>query len=282
MGRDFFRGRRAVITGGSSGIGAAIASELVRRGAHVFLLARQAERLEHTVAALRGVATEVDQKIGQAVADVTDAAQVAEALRSCERSLGPVDLLINSAGITQPGYTEEMPIEAFRSQIETNYMGTVHLVKAVLPGMISRREGWIANISSVSGLKGVFGYAAYSASKFAVVGFSEALRSELVRHDVGVTVICPPDTRTPMLAAESLLRPFETAHLAASGKVLEAGHVARAVLRGIERRRFLVVPGFDSKFLRFANGVAPGGIDWMFDRMVRAAQRQKHLSGRQG
>jgi 3-dehydrosphinganine reductase len=280
MGREFFRGRRAVVTGGSSGIGAAIAGELVRRGAHVFLLARQAERLEHTVAALRGVATDGDQKIEHSVADVTDAAQVAAAVKSCELRLGPVDLLINSAGITQPGYAEEMPLEAFRAQIETNYMGTVHLVKAVLPGMISRREGWIANVSSVAGLKGVFGYAAYSASKFAVVGFSEALRAELVRHNIGVTVICPPDTRTPMLEAESRLRPYETAYMAAQGKVLEAGQVARAVLRGIERRKFLVVPGFDGKFLRFANGVAPGAIDWMFDRMVRSAQRQKQLSGR--
>jgi 3-dehydrosphinganine reductase len=280
MGNDFFRGRRAVISGGSSGIGAAIAGDLVRRGAHVFLLARQAERLERSVAGLRGLATDPAQKIEHAVADVTDAVQVAEALKLCEQRLGPVDLVINSAGITQPGYAEDMPVEAFRAQIDTNYMGTVHLVKAALPGMISRRAGWIANVSSVAGLKGVFGYAAYCASKFAVVGFSEALRAELVRHQIGVTVICPPDTRTPMLEAESPLRPYETSYLAAQGKILEAGQVARAVLRGIERRTFLVVPGFDGKFLRFANGVAPGAIDWMFDRMVRTAQRQKQHLGR--
>ena len=78
-------------------------------------------------------------------------------------------------------------------------MGVVHMVRAALPAMIARRDGWIANLSSAAGLKGVFGYAAYSASKFAVVGYSEALRSELVRHNIGVTVICPPDTRTPRL-----------------------------------------------------------------------------------
>lgn len=282
MGRDFFRGRCALISGGSSGIGAAIAGELVQQGAHVFLLARQAERLEKTVAALRGTTKDRDQKIDSAVADVSNAAQVAEALRICEERLGPVDLLINSAGITQPGYVEEMPLEAFRAQMDTNYMGTVHLVKAALPGMIQRRKGWIANLSSAAGIKGVFGYAAYSASKFAIFGFSEALRAELVRHEIGVTVVCPPDTRTPMLQAETPLRPFETAYLAAQGKVLEADQVARAVLRGIERRKFLVVPGFDSKFLRFANGVAPGAIDWMFDRMVRTAQRQHNEVGQKG
>lgn len=280
MGKDFFQGRRALITGGSSGIGAAIAGELVRRGAHVFLLARHAERLEKTAAALRAVAKDADRKIDYAPADVAVADQVAAAVDACEQRLGPVDLLINSAGITQPGYLEDMPVEAFRAQIETNYMGTVHTVKALLPRLISRRAGWIVNLSSAAGLKGIFGYAAYCASKFAIVGFSEALRSELLRHQIGVTLACPPDTRTPMLEAESKLRPYETAYLAAQGKVLEPEQVANAVLRGVERRKFLVVPGFDGQFLRFANGVAPGAIDWMFDGMVRKAQRQHDKTGR--
>jgi short-subunit dehydrogenase len=111
------------------------------------------------------------------------------------------------------------------------------------------------------------------------LGFSEALRAELLRHRIGVTLVCPPDTRTPMLEAEAKLRPYETAYLAAQGKVLEPEQVAKAVLRGIERRKFLVVPGFDGQFLRFANGVAPGAIDWMFDGMVRKAQRQHDKAG---
>jgi short-subunit dehydrogenase len=265
-----------LITGGSSGIGAAVAGELVRRGAHVFLLARHKDRLEQMVAALRDLAKDAARKIDYAVADVRVATQVADAVKSSEQQFGPIDLLINSAGITHPGYAENLPIESYREQIDTNYMGTVHTVKAALPYLISRRSGWIVNLSSAAGLKGIFGYAGYCASKFAVVGFSEALRAELVRHGIGVTVVCPPDTRTPMLEAESPLRPPETAYLAAQGKVLEPGQVALAILRGIERRKSLVVPGFDSKFLRFANGVAPGAIDWMFDGMVRKAQRRHH------
>jgi len=279
MSKGIFVGRRALITGGSSGIGAALAEALARRGAHVFLVARRAERLQETVAALRKAAAGPEQRFEFAAADVADAAQVAEAVKAGEERIGPIDLLINSAGITQPGYVEDVPIEAYRAQIDTNYMGTVHAVKALLPRMIPRRTGWIANVASIAGIKGVFGYAGYCASKFAVVGFSEALRTELVRHGIGVTVACPPDTRTPMLEAESKLRPYETAYLAAQGKVLEPGEVAAAVLRGIERRRFLVVTGFDSRFLRFANGVAPGAIDWMFDGMVRKAQRRHPSSG---
>src|SRR5436189_1623095 len=279
MGQDFFRGRRALITGGSSGIGAAVAGELVRRGAHVFLLARHQARLEQTVESLKGVAAAADQKIDFAVADVSVATQVADAVRRAEQQMGPIDLLVNSAGITQPGYTEDLPLEAYRAQIDTNYMGTVHTVKAPLPLLISRRAGWIVNRSSAAGLKGIFGYAAYCASKFAIVGFSEALRAELVRHGIGVTVICPPDTRTPMLEAESLLRPPETAYLAAQGKVFEPEAVAQAVLRGVERRKSLVVPGFDGKFLRFANGVAPGAIDWMFDGLARKAQERQAAAG---
>ncbi len=275
MGKGFFHSKRALITGGSSGIGAAIAELLARQGAHVFLVARHKDRLEQAATALRALATEPAQKIDTAVADVADPAQAADAVKQCEQRLGGIDLLINSAGITRPGYVEDMPLEAFRAQMDTNYMGVVHMVRAALPAMIVRREGWIANLSSAAGLKGVFGYAAYSASKFAVVGYSEALRSELVRHNIGVTVVCPPDTRTPMLAAETPQRPYETAYLAAKGKVLEPDQVARAVLRGIEKRKSRVVPGFDSKFLRFANGVAPGLLDSMFDGMIRSAQKQK-------
>jgi len=280
MARRFFQGRRALITGGSSGIGAALAAELVRQGASVFLVARRGDALERSVQALRAVAKDEGQKIDAATADVRDAASAADAVKACEQRFGPVDLLINSAGITQPGYVEEMPLDAFRAQIETNYMGTVHVVRAALPAMIARRNGWIANLSSVAGLKGVFGYAAYCGSKFAVIGYSEALRAELVRHGIGVTVICPPDTRTPMLEGESRIRPYETAYLAAKGKILEADDVARCALKGIARRKALVVPGFDGKFLRFANGVAPAAIDWMFDGMIRSAQRQQAQSGR--
>jgi 3-dehydrosphinganine reductase len=279
-GPGFFHGCRAFITGASSGIGAALARELVRRGAHVFLLARHAERLEQTAALLRELKKESAQNIDHASADVADAGQVAAAVKACEGRLGPIDLLINSAGITQPGYLEDMPLGSFRAQIDTNYMGTVHAVKALLPSLISRRAGWIVNISSAAGLKGIFGYAAYCASKFAVVGFSEVLRAELVRHRIGVTLVCPPDTRTPMLAAETPLRPPETAYLAAQGRVLQPERVSNEILRGIERGRFLVVPGFDSKFLRFANGVAPGAIDWILDGMIRKAQRH-HVEGRQ-
>ncbi len=279
MGRDFFRGRRALITGGSGGIGAAIAGLLVREGAHVFVTARRADRLEQTVAALRGVARDPDQKIDHAVADVTVAAQVAGAVDCCEQRLGPIDLLVTSAGISRPGYVEDTPVEEFRAQIETNFMGTVHAVQAVLPRMISRRGGWIANIASMSGIKGVFGCAAYTASKFAVVGYSEVLRSELRRHGIGVTVICPPDTRTPMLEGEAPARPYETAYLAAKGTVYEPDQVARAALRGVARRRFLVVIGFESRFLRCVNGIAPGAMDWMLDRMIRAAQREREQKG---
>ncbi len=280
MGRDFFRGRRALITGGSGGIGAAIADRLVRRGAHVFLTARRADPLERTAAALRDAAQDPERKIDHAVADVTDPVQVNEAVARCEERLGPIDLLVTSAGISRPGYVEETPVGEFRAQMETNFLGTVHAVQAVLPRMIPRREGWIATVSSMAGIKGVFGCAAYTASKFAIVGYSEVLRSELLRHGIGVTVVCPPDTRTPMLEGEASTRPHETAYLAAKGTIYEPEQVARAALRGVARRKFLVVIGFESRFLRCVNGIAPGVMDWMLDRMVRTARREREQKGR--
>ncbi len=115
------------------------------------------------------------------------------------RRHGPIDLLVNSAGAALPGYFDDLTIEDFSQQLEINYLGTVRVIKAVLPSMKARGKGWIANVSSLAGVKGVFGYTAYCGSKFAVTGFSERFRSELYRYGIGVSVLCPPDTRTPGL-----------------------------------------------------------------------------------
>jgi len=171
----YIDGKCAIVTGGSGGIGKAIAKLLARRGANVFLIARTEELLRATIDELKNEADSASQRFGFFSADVSDLAAVQDAVKAAEAECGPAAILVNSAGFHRTGYVEKIPISDIEDEIRVNYLGTVYMAKQILSGMMERREGWIMNISSLAGLKGIFGYAGYSGSKFAVVGFSEAL-----------------------------------------------------------------------------------------------------------
>jgi 3-dehydrosphinganine reductase len=253
-----------LITGGSSGIGKAIASEAVRQGIRVFLVARDQHKLDATISELQ--ALKEGCQVAAISASVTDSAAIESAVHAAESAHGPIDLLVNSAGMALPGYFQDLTLEHFSQQIEINYLGTVRVIKAVLPSMKARGQGWIANVSSLAGVKGVFGYTAYCGSKFAVTGFSEALRAELYRYGIGVSLVCPPDTRTPGLELEDEMKPIETKRISDSGVVLEPEEVANALWTGLARSRFLIVPGRNARLLYDANRFAPSLIDWMLRR----------------
>jgi 3-dehydrosphinganine reductase len=185
---------------------------------------------------------------------------------------GIPDLLINSAGITQPGYIQELGLEVFREMMEVNYFGTVNTVKAALPGMMGRGWGHIVNISSVAGFGGVFGYSAYGASKFAVRGFSDVLRAEMKPHGINVSVVFPPDTDTPQLAYEKPFQPPETKVMNTKAKTLSAEEVAKCVLRGVERGKYIILPGTDTKFYYHLNDLIGNLKYLLMDLWVRDAR----------
>ncbi len=212
-----------VITGGSSGIGLETARLAVARGARVSLIARDAGRL----------AAAADQ-IGAAVtapADVTDADALAAALTTATEVNGPCDVLVTSAGSSYPGYFERLDDAVFREQMDVDYFGTLHAVRAVVPSMIERGRGHLVTISSTAGLIGVFGYSAYGPAKYAVRGLAETLRPELAPHGIVVACAYPPDTRTPGFDAERALKPAETERISAAIKP------ARGRARGAGDRR---------------------------------------------
>jgi 3-dehydrosphinganine reductase len=211
---------------------------------------------------------------------------------------GAPDILINSAGIVHPGYFEELPLTAFRRQMDVNYFGTLHCVKAALPHMKARKDGHIVNISSIAGAIGSFGYTAYAPSKFAVLGFSEALRIELQPYGIGVSAVVPKDTDTPQLREDREMQPLETEIsegiskpenisrpseliaywllklLNSSGEPLTPEDVATAVIRGIRRERYLIVPdSLVGLAYRFRCTLIPL-LNWAFDQLVPLARRQ--------
>jgi 3-dehydrosphinganine reductase len=169
-------GKVAVVTGGSSGIGKAIACELAERGMHVWLLAQRKDILVSAQKEVEAHRKDQSQVIGIVSVDVSDLHQVSKTISFITEKCGLPDLLVNSAGVTQPGYIEKLDINVFHWMMEVNYFGTVYMIKELLPAMLERGSGYILNICSFSGVISSFGYTAYGASKYAVHGFTEALR----------------------------------------------------------------------------------------------------------
>ncbi|WP_019911674.1 SDR family oxidoreductase [Paenibacillus sp. HW567] len=189
-------GKVALITGASSGFGLLTALALAGKGYKVVAtmrdLSRQGELIRQ--AELAGVSG----LIHLVTLDVTDAASIDSAVASIIESFGRMDVLVNNAGFAVGGYVEEVSMDEWRRQMETNFFGLVAVTKAVLPVMRRQREGLIINVSSVSGLSGFPGYGPYAASKFAVEGFSESLRHELLSFGIRVVLVEPASFRTPI------------------------------------------------------------------------------------
>jgi 3-dehydrosphinganine reductase len=268
--REYFHEKLVLITGGSSGIGLALAQELAAAGAHVWLLARREQVLE---AALAELPCSNEQRCGIVRGDVSDRKQVANAVAKIEGEAGTPDLLFNSAGETHPGYVQDIPLEIFEKLMAINYLGTVYTTKAVLPGMIARGSGHIVNLSSGAGYLGVFGYTAYGATKYAVRGFSDVLRAEMKPLGICVSIAFPPDTDTPQLAYENQFKPAETRALSGNANVLSPQRVAREILRGVARGRYVILPGFEMKLLYRLNGLLGNAVYPLMDWVVRGAQR---------
>jgi 3-dehydrosphinganine reductase len=234
---------RAFVVGGSEGIGLAVAQALVRRGTDVAVFGRSQAKLDAALASLEtnGVATYAD------ALDVRDAARTAEVLGDAVRDFGTPDLVVSAAGFARAEWFAEASLDHVRSMIETNYLGTVHVCHALVPHLVAAGGGTVVTTSSMAGLTGVFGYAGYSASKFAVVGFSEALRRELRPAGVHVATLCPPNTRTPGFDEENRTKPAEVLAAEEKVKTLEPEQVADHLLKVLPSRPHLVIPGFDSR-----------------------------------
>lgn len=263
----------AVVTGGSSGIGLAAARRLARDGHPVALIARRAEHLAEAAASIRREMPAA--RISTHALDVRDAGALAEAVAAIAAEHGPIAWLVAAAGVVEPGLFVEQAPESHRAQLEINYLGTLNAVHAVVPAMRTAGAGRIVLVSSGAGLFGIYGYAAYAPSKFAVRGLAEVLRVELAEHGISVTLACPPDTDTPQLAAERTLRPAATAAIAAGGGVWSADAVARAMLAGAARGRFLVAPGLTLGLLARLHSLIAPLLRFHQRRVVRSLRRDR-------
>ncbi|MBA4366770.1 MAG: short-chain dehydrogenase [Desulfobacterium sp.] len=262
------------ITGGSSGIGLSAGRLLAEKGANILIFARGMNQLELAVEKIKSHSASGSQQIACMQLDVSDHQAVHHVMDRAVNEFGCPDLLINSAGRARPGYFHEISYEQMDETMRINFYGVWNPVSALLPHM-KQKGGHIVNVSSIAGFLGVFGYTDYSASKFAVIGFSEALKSEVRPYNIQVSVLCPPDTSTPGLEIENRTKPEETREISANAKQMHPDEVAKALLKGIEGRRFMIIPGFDGKLTWILKRMLPGLVEAVMDAKIRKVQNQK-------
>ncbi|KAG6664447.1 3-dehydrosphinganine reductase TSC10A-like isoform X3 [Carya illinoinensis] len=249
------KNRHVFITGGSSGIGLALAHQAASEGARVSILARSLDKLEDAKQAIR-LATGID--VAVFAADVRDYDAVTKAVEEA----GPIDVLIVNQGVFVPQELERQGLDEVKFMVDVNLIGAFNMIKAALPAMKLNRSvrgpASIALMSSQAGQVGIYGYTAYSASKFGLRGLAEALQQEVIADDIHVSLIFPPDTDTPGLVEENKRRPQLTAIIAASSGAMKADEVAMKALSGIKSGSFIVPCNFDGLLLSIATaGLSP-------------------------
>jgi NAD(P)-dependent dehydrogenase (short-subunit alcohol dehydrogenase family) len=270
------RSRVAIVTGGSRGLGLAIARELVEAGCRVAICARDEAELNRAADQLSLAAGE----IFPVVADVSDPDQADELVRRTVDRYGSVDLLVNNAGIIQVGPLESLTAQNFRDSMDSIFWGTLNMTLAVLPVMREHGSGQICNVTSIGGKISAPHLLPYGAAKFAAVGLSEGLRAELARHRIAVTTVVPglmrtgSDVQAQFSGRASREYTWFALGAATPGLSMDGQRAARRIVRAVARRRTQLVLTLPAKVAVLAHGLAPGttqGVLALVNRVLPAA-----------
>lgn len=267
-----YKNKTILITGGTSGIGLALANIYSQQCARLYILARSKERPDYTENSANCPPPASSTAL---YADVRDSVQVEQAISKMSVEVGAPDLVINSAGVAHPGRFQELDPQIFHWMMDVNYFGAVNVTRAVLPGMIERGSGHVVNICSFAGLVGVYGYTAYGASKFAMRGFSDALRMEIKPIGIRVSIVYPGDTETPQLNYENQHKPEEIKRIIGmvpGTKPMSAEKAAQAIVRGIERGQEAIYPDPGIKILSKLYNLVGNGAYPVLDWLLKKAQ----------
>ncbi|MDH5493539.1 MAG: SDR family oxidoreductase [Myxococcales bacterium] len=265
--------RTALITGAASGLGRALAHALADEGMQIALTDLDLEGLER-------VGREVEARGARAhriAADLRDPAQIERLAASAIEALGGIDLLFNNAGIVHLGETRAMSLEQWEAILSVNLWAPIRLTHALMPHLIERGGGHIVNIASIAGLVALPGIAAYCTTKFAIVGYSHALRQELRPHGVTVSVACPGPVQTQLTQNATYVNADARERLVGSWIARDgytASRAAHEILRGMRsgRAQILVTPAAHllSGFWRLAPAMSETVIERLWPRMSRA------------
>jgi short-subunit dehydrogenase len=273
--RRNLNGTRILITGASQGIGKALAEAAAARGAKVIVCARKIELLEE-------VAQQIRAKGGTIVvvqADITVPADRQKLVEAAQQAFGGLDILVNNAGIGATGHFADCGPERLRQIMEVNFFGLTETTRAFLPMLKQGNQPAIVNISSIAGKRGIPARSEYSASKFAVQGFSEAIRAELAKDGVDVLVVCPGLTQTNFSA-----NMIEQKALVALDHMrgMSAEDVAAHTLKAIEKGRNETCLTFKGKMMVLVSRFLPWVADIIVKRKVRGLFKDEIEARKQG
>lgn len=260
--------KTAIITGASSGIGAACARAFAREGLHVVLAARRREQLA-------AVSDEIAAAGGSAsvrVADVTREADMDQLVTDTVTSHGRLDVMVCNAGLGFNGLLEETSSDVMRKLLEVNFLGTFYAARAAVRHFRSTGHGHVFIVSSIVGRRGLPRGGAYAATKFAQVGLGESLRAELAGSGIHVTLVHPVSTETEF--REAMVREFSQ-DVSGSGPKQSADVVARSMVRALRRPRADVYPYAASRLLAVLSALAPGLTDRVVTRFARTPRVQR-------
>lgn len=252
-----WKGITVYVTGGSSGIGLETARQLLDKGARVALFARGEKGLTAVAEAFR--ARSEQPEVFSLPMDVSVWEDVKATIDETIERFGVPDVVVNCAGVGAVNHFEKIDADAFDKVMAINVSGSRNVAAATVP-WLKQNKGALVLVSSSAGFIPVFGYSAYSTSKFAVMGFAEVLRYELARFGVQVSLFCPSEVDTPMLESEKPTIPKETRALKDFGGVLPVEVAAAKLIQGIEKGRFLIIPGVRTKILYWMRRLVPGPI----------------------
>lgn len=258
--RPLIAGSVALVTGGSRGLGFLLARELGRRKLRVVICARDEQELERARTALAAEGLEVTAL----PCDVSDEEGMRTLVADVEENVGPVEVLVNNAGIIQVGPAEAMSVEDYRHALDVMFYGPLNAAEAVLPGMRARRRGTVVNVTSIGAGVGIPHLAPYTAAKFAARGWSETLGAEAARHGVHVITVMPGLMRTGSFGRALVKgrRHVEASLFALLASLplltVSAERAARRIVRAAELGERFVVIGAPARLLRLAHALAPG------------------------
>jgi NAD(P)-dependent dehydrogenase (short-subunit alcohol dehydrogenase family) len=261
----------AFITGGGSGIGLRLAQKLLERGTSlaIFDLAVRGEVRQE----LEKLAEGTGARCSFHEADLRDAPGIASAVADAVAAIGAPDLAINSAGVQISKPFEALTADEFERVVGVNLVGSRNFAAAVLPHMAAGSR--LALIASLAGIVANYGYAAYNASKFGVVGLAGALRLELAPRGIGVSVICPPEVETPMVTAERATSDPISLKLKEFSGTLGVEDACSEILAGLDAERWMIVPGRRARLTRRLAQIFPGLLNAVSDRLVGQALKAR-------
>ncbi len=279
-----FSGKRCFLTGAASGIGRATALKLAADGAELYLTDRDAEGLEKTVVDAQALGAKVPE---HRVLDISDSDEVAAFGEHIHANHPPMDVVMNIAGVSAWGTVDQLTHQHWRSMIDINLMGPIHVIETFLPPMVAAgRGGHLVNVSSAAGLVALPWHAAYSASKYGLRGLSEVLRFDLDRHRIGVSVVVPGAVKTPLVQSVQIagvdrddprVQKWTNRF---SGHAVSPEHVADRILGGVRKNRFLIYTSPDIRALYLFKrtawwpySIAMKRVNVFFSRVMRPARR---------